>query len=305
MGVYVYEGYLQSGGTYMAYQIGRLIFENWGADVTIVGNRRPDVPFFEYSHDFPVIAPEELPNRACGKDLLICNPSFSHLFYGLRLNCKKLCYVQHVNTYALLDIFHDRYVFVSKFVKDFVAYRYRIDGPLINAYVNLDLFGPGIPWSERENTALVLAAKQEVAPLYEHIVARYRAKYPADRLEFTVLQRMPQKELANLFRRHKYLLNLYALEGFGLPALEAMACGCIVLGFDSYAGMEYFKPGENALVVPYYRCNDLVDLLHEASLGFSKSLQLSENATKTAAGFSRQRFDREWLSFLQSSGLLE
>ncbi|WP_459936578.1 glycosyltransferase [Desulfonatronum parangueonense] len=44
--------------------------------------------------------------------------------------------------------------------------------------------------------------------------------------------------------RGKYLVNrpsfyLGTIEGFGLPALEAMSSGCLVVGFSNYGGQEY------------------------------------------------------------------
>ena len=39
-------------------------------------------------------------------------------------------------------------------------------------------------------------------------------------------------------------------EGFGLPALEAMACGCAVVTTDSGGVRSFARPGENCLMVP-------------------------------------------------------
>ena len=31
-------------------------------------------------------------------------------------------------------------------------------------------------------------------------------------------------------------------EGFGLPPVEAMACGCLVVGYHGHGGKEFLKP---------------------------------------------------------------
>ena len=40
------------------------------------------------------------------------------------------------------------------------------------------------------------------------------------------------------------------IEGFGLPPMEAMACGCAVVATDAGGFTDYLANGENALLVP-------------------------------------------------------
>lgn len=51
-----------------------------------------------------------------------------------------------------------------------------------------------------------------------------------------------EREAANLMRSSRIFLSFSEREGFGLPPLEAMACGCHVIGFTGFAGNEYFRP---------------------------------------------------------------
>ena len=39
-------------------------------------------------------------------------------------------------------------------------------------------------------------------------------------------------------------------EGFGLPAAEAMSCGCLVVGYDGLGGREFFRPAFSYAVEP-------------------------------------------------------
>jgi hypothetical protein len=39
-------------------------------------------------------------------------------------------------------------------------------------------------------------------------------------------------------------------EGFSLPILEAMACGCAVISYDTYGARELIRDGENGILVP-------------------------------------------------------
>ena len=49
-------------------------------------------------------------------------------------------------------------------------------------------------------------------------------------------------EVANLLRESAIFLSFSQREGFGLPPLEAMACGCLVVGFHGHGGAEFFDP---------------------------------------------------------------
>ncbi|WP_170920597.1 glycosyltransferase [Desulfacinum hydrothermale] len=53
---------------------------------------------------------------------------------------------------------------------------------------------------------------------------------------------IPQSEVARLLRESLIFLSFGYPEGFGLPAAEAMACGCIVVGFHGGGGREFFDP---------------------------------------------------------------
>ncbi len=49
-------------------------------------------------------------------------------------------------------------------------------------------------------------------------------------------------DAAELMRSCRLFLSLSEREGLGLPPLEAIACGCLVVGFTGYAGAEFFRP---------------------------------------------------------------
>jgi len=75
-------------------------------------------------------------------------------------------------------------------------------------------------------------------------------------------------------------------EGYGLPPLEAMACGCAVIATDTGAIREYSSNGESALIVPPFQpvllAESLVRLLDDRDFlnkirlnGFERSLEFS------------------------------
>jgi hypothetical protein len=54
---------------------------------------------------------------------------------------------------------------------------------------------------------------------------------------------MTEAETARILRDSAVFLSLNDREGFGLPPLEAMASGCIVVGFHGGCGRLYMRPG--------------------------------------------------------------
>ncbi len=53
---------------------------------------------------------------------------------------------------------------------------------------------------------------------------------------------MNQQEVAEVLGESLIFLSFAEREGFGLPAAEAMACGCIVIGYSGNGGDEFFDP---------------------------------------------------------------
>ncbi len=53
---------------------------------------------------------------------------------------------------------------------------------------------------------------------------------------------IPQEQVADMLKESAVFLSFGYFEGFGLPPAEAMACGCITVGFHAEGGREFMKP---------------------------------------------------------------
>jgi hypothetical protein len=69
-----------------------------------------------------------------------------------------------------------------------------------------------------------------------------------DDWDLVVLRGLPEAAVARELRRAPLFLSFANAEGFGLPAAEAVASGCFVIGFHGQAGREYLRP-EHSVVV--------------------------------------------------------
>jgi len=57
------------------------------------------------------------------------------------------------------------------------------------------------------------------------------------------IQDRSEQAVASVLKKSAIFLSFSSQEGAALPPMEAMACGCIVIGYTGRAGKEYFKPG--------------------------------------------------------------
>jgi glycosyltransferase involved in cell wall biosynthesis len=60
--------------------------------------------------------------------------------------------------------------------------------------------------------------------------------------EFVPLNGLSHFAVAEEFRQSRIFMAFTRQEGFGLPAAEAMACGCYVVGNHGFGGAEFFHP---------------------------------------------------------------
>jgi hypothetical protein len=63
-----------------------------------------------------------------------------------------------------------------------------------------------------------------------------------DRWELVAIDGCTETEVADHLRSSRIFLSFSEREGFGLPPCEALACGCLVVGFDGFSGREFFRP---------------------------------------------------------------
>ncbi|MEH2475587.1 glycosyltransferase involved in cell wall biosynthesis [Nitrobacteraceae bacterium AZCC 2161] len=74
------------------------------------------------------------------------------------------------------------------------------------------------------------------------VLAVLRLRGALDGWDIVAIEGRSEAETAELLRSTKLFLSLSSREGFGLPPLEALACGCLVVGYHGLGGREYFHP---------------------------------------------------------------
>ena len=89
-----------------------------------------------------------------------------------------------------------------------------------------------VAWMPRKNRALA----EQIQRVAEAALARVSA-----RVEWAPVHKVSQAEAAGIFASCSLFLCTAFPEGFGLPPLEAMATGCVPVGFTGFGGWEYMR----------------------------------------------------------------
>lgn len=107
-------------------------------------------------------------------------------------------------------------------------------------------------------------------------------------LEFRAIEKMPERDVAAFFKSSEFYLATSVGEWFGLPALEAMAAGCVVVSVPVLGGMDYLRNDANSLVASPA---GISETLREAALPENHGYRsrLRDNALATAYAFTMAR----------------
>jgi glycosyltransferase involved in cell wall biosynthesis len=110
--------------------------------------------------------------------------------------------------------------------------------------------------------------------------------------ELAAVDGRPPEEVAAVLRASAVFLSFGFPEGFGLPAAEAMACGCVAVGYHGGGGKEFWRrdfsyPVEVGDVVGFARAAE------EVLRGLREAPRLFERKAEAAAAFIRERYSLE------------
>jgi len=74
------------------------------------------------------------------------------------------------------------------------------------------------------------------------ILACLRYRGALKNWDIVAIDDMGPEQVAQVMRESKIFLSFGYPEGFSLPPAEAMACGCVVIGYHGMGGREFFRP---------------------------------------------------------------
>lgn len=121
------------------------------------------------------------------------------------------------------------------------------------------------------------------------VLAILAARNALDGVEVVAIDGMAEEEVAAVLRRSAVFLTLGYQEGFGLPGVEAMACGAIVVGFDGNGGREYLLP-ELAYPVPTADVVAVAAAVEQVLADFRERPELVRERGRRASDFVRSEY---------------
>ncbi len=93
---------------------------------------------------------------------------------------------------------------------------------------------------EKKRQICYTPRKNELA--VRQVVNILKARNALNGFELVPFSGLPQAKVAKLLQESALFLTFGQYEGFGLPPAEAMACGCITIGYHAGGGREFMKP---------------------------------------------------------------
>ncbi len=142
------------------------------------------------------------------------------------------------------------------------------------------------------DVSLVLIGKEDY--FYKRLKNKIQTMGLSDKVTF--LRNVGDEELSGLYRNAKALILPSLMEGFGLPALEAMANNCLVLASDIPALKEVC--GDTAIYFNPYDINDMVEKMKEIYSNDNSGKK--ERGSERAKLFSWERMAKETLKVYES-----
>ena len=122
------------------------------------------------------------------------------------------------------------------------------------------------------------------------VLSVLRARGALDGWDLVAIDGLERKQVAETLKRSALFLSFSEYEGFGMPPMEALACGCFVIGYTGLGGAEYFDP-RFTLAVPE---SDIYAFARDIE-GWLRAWTPSESATRglAASEYIRDRYSHE------------
>ncbi|VAW52052.1 hypothetical protein MNBD_GAMMA05-601 [hydrothermal vent metagenome] len=106
------------------------------------------------------------------------------------------------------------------------------------------------------------------------------------------IDNMNEQQVAETMMNSTFFLSFGYPEGCPLPPAEAMACGCIVIGYDGFGGREYFKP-EFSFPIPVGDITEFAKCV-EQQLTIAKSdINELQSKARLASDYVRSTYSSE------------
>ncbi|SSY71080.1 glycosyltransferase [Alysiella crassa] len=235
------------------------------------------------------------------KDAILIVPEVLGLKLNNIPNYKKIIYNQN-NHYTFsyyptyeevqIDPYVHKNTLATMTVSDY-SYQY-----LQYAYPNAVLFNTGISLSNqftlgKKPKLKKIAFMPRKLPEDSKQVLRILAKRPVFKdWQFIAIDNKSEHEVISILQESAIFMSFNHIEGFGLPPVEAMACGCYVIGYAGNAGLEYLK-SEFSTPIPDLNILEFVKELERIVIQYNDNPEIFWKKGEMASAFVKAKYTKE------------
>ena len=184
--------------------------------------------------------------------------------YSKVLLCQNQYYMfsETISKHSLAELNFAKHLTVGRTARGYLEHVFapsRFD--VVPVFVDSKLFHP------RDKQARIAVIPRKLPNEYRIIKSIFLLKYPALRgVPWDVIEQKKESEVAESLGRATVFLSLCHLECAPLTPLEAMASGCVVVGFHGYGGQDYASAQNGLWLRPDF-LEETADALAEALVG--------------------------------------
>jgi hypothetical protein len=161
------------------------------------------------------------------------------------------------------------------------------DISVVPPFIDPELFLP------RDKIMQIVTVPRKLPKHAQVIRSMLALKYPhLQSVPWQLIEKKSEQEVAEMMGRSTVVLSLCQMEACPLVPLEAMASGCIVVGYHGYGGLEYATP-DNGFWFSPEQLEDVTDALaiviDGLNHGVPKLQRMREVGMATAARFGKEQ----------------
>ena len=211
------------------------------------------------------------------------------------------------NIYAHMPIGHDwrhfgieHVIAGSRYEHEFILRSMGLKSTVIVSGVDLTLFQPS-----RDKKLQIAYMPRKNERWFHLIAAAFRSQCPEyGDVPFVPIDNLAHRDVARVMAESAIFLATGFPEGLARPPLEAMACGCLVVGFAGRGSLEYMEHGRNCLLADDMDVLMAAEHLGAAARGFQRGdgVEMQASARQTAIHYSMEKEEKTvvqyWMQFL-------
>ena len=160
--------------------------------------------------------------------------------------------------------------------------------------------GPGYTWKGNNDFMQACARLKERLPAFDVIIVNPEMTAVTTPFPFTTMTAGTDHEMAQLYAKADLFVYTSYFEAFGLPPLEAMACGTAVITTDCGGNRDYARNGENCIVIQPSDTNLLTENMFRLLTNDAERQRLAHAGYVFTKPWTWQRTAEQLISILKT-----